>query len=122
MKLYRLMKAASDGRPEVGTRFGMLGVRPRDPRNPRKRFDVRASVATDIVHPGEGLSVNTNQNALRPPDDEFLIWEIEDSELGNDLEVCPASPPHYLIGPLYDMTLDELQQHLAGTRDHWQRV
>jgi hypothetical protein len=117
-----MMKADDDGKPAVGTKFGMLGVRPRDPRNLKKRFDVPATAPTDIVPPGDGMSVNADRFALKPPDDEFLLWVIEDADLGPDLAVSPAGPPHYHIGPLRDMTLAELQQRLAGTRERWQRV
>jgi hypothetical protein len=68
------------------------------------------------------MSVNTNPTALKPPDDEFLMWVIEDTDLGPELAVSPAGPPHYHIGPSRDMTLAELQQRLASTRDNWQRV
>jgi hypothetical protein len=122
VKLYRMMKAAADGLPEVGTKFGMLGVRPRDPKNPKKRFDVPATAPTDTVQPSDGISVNSDPNALTPPDDEFLLWVIEDTDLGPDLKTSEAGPPHYHVGPSHDMTLAELQQALAGTRDYWQQV
>jgi hypothetical protein len=122
VKLYRMMKAAADGLPEVGTKFGMLGVRPKDPTNPKKRFDVPATAPTDPVSPGDGMSVNADPAALKPPDDEFLLWVIEAADLGSDLAVSPARPPHYHVGPSHDMTLAELQQRLAATRDRWQRV
>jgi hypothetical protein len=122
VKLYRIMKAAADGLPEVGTKFGMLGVRPRDPTNPKRRFDVRATASTDIVSPGDGMSVNADPAALIPPDDEFLVWVIDEADIGPDLAVSPAKPQHYHVGPSHDMTLAELQQLLAGTRDRWQRV
>src|SRR5436309_1787805 len=56
-----MMKAAADGLPEVGTKFGMLGVRPKDPANPKKRFDVSAAAPTDTVSPGEGMSVDAEE-------------------------------------------------------------
>ena len=99
MKLYRLMIAADDGLPEVGTKFGMLGVRPKDPSNRRKRFDVPATAPTDTVRPGDGLSVNLDPAAVKPPDDEFLLWAIEETDLGPGLKASPAGPPHYHVGP-----------------------
>jgi len=116
------MMADDDGLPLVGVKFGMLGVRPKDPVNPKKRFDVSASKPTDTVHPGDGISVNTDPTAIKPPDDEFLLWVIEDGELGSELAVKEAGPPHYHVGPAHDMTLAELQRHLGDTRDRWQRV
>jgi hypothetical protein len=34
------------------------------------------------------MSVNTDPTALVPPDDEFLLWVIEDADLGPGLAVC----------------------------------
>ncbi|MBY0514090.1 MAG: hypothetical protein K2P78_09295 [Gemmataceae bacterium] len=81
MKLYRLMKVSPDGLPQVGEKFGMLGVRPRDPANPKKRFDVPAAAPTDLVQPGDGLSVNADPTVLRPPAPEFVLWSINDAEI-----------------------------------------
>jgi hypothetical protein len=117
-----MMKAAADGLPEVGIRFGMLGVCPKDPTNPRKRFDVSATAPTDRVKPGDGMSVNTDRTKLKPPDDEFLLWEIDDSVLGSGLAVFEAGPPHYHVGPAREMTLAELQKLVADTRGNWKRV
>ena len=113
MKLDRLMKAAANGLPEVGTKFGMLGVRPRDRANPKRRFDVPATAPTDIVQPGGGgLSVNADANALKPPDDEFLLWEIDSPDLGPELRVQPDRPPHYVLEVATDMPLAEMQEVL----------
>ena len=65
MRLYRVMRVAADGKPVVGTRGSMLGVRPTDPANtnPRAVFDVGAAHDGDLVYPGEGLSTSPNPNA-----------------------------------------------------------
>jgi len=68
------------------------------------------------------MSVNTDANELKPPDDEFLLWVIEDTAIGSELGVTEAGPPHHHIGPAHEMTLAELQQRIADTRDRWQRV
>ncbi|VTU00636.1 unnamed protein product [Gemmataceae bacterium] len=123
MKIYRLMKVAPDGLPLVGTKFGMLGVRPRDPANPKKRFDVPAAAPADPVQPGSGgLSVNTDPAALKPPDDEFVLWEVTHDALGSGLRVTPDGPPHYVIEVAGPTTLDEMQRRIAETREHWKRV
>ena len=123
MKLYRFMKAAADGLPEVGTKFGMLGVRPRDPAKPKKRFDVPAADPADPVRPGDGgLSVYADPAGLRPPDDEFLLWEMDADSLGPGLVLREDRPPHYVIEPAGDTTLAGYQLLLAGTRAHWRRV
>ena len=123
MKVYRVMKVAADGLPEVGNRFGQLGVRPKDPANAKKRFDVAASGPTDAVHPGDGgMSVNADPNAVRPPDDEFVLWEIDSNDLGPALRLSPARVPHYHVEPGSPTTLAVYQDQLAATRTLWRRV
>ena len=123
MKVYRVMKAAADGLPEVGTRFGQLGVRPKDPANAKRRFDVPAAAATDPVAPGDGgLSVNADPTAVRPPDDDFVLWAIDTTALGPDLRLTPAGPPHFHVEPTAATTLAEFQTRLADTRTRWERV
>ncbi|MBA4189681.1 MAG: hypothetical protein C0467_16980 [Planctomycetaceae bacterium] len=123
MKLYRLMKAADDGLPAIGTKFGMLGVRPKDAGNSKKRFDVPVSSPDDIVQPGMGgLSVNSDPNALKAPDDEFHLWVIESEQLSPGLRVEEAGPPHHVIEVATDTTLAEMQRQLAETRENWKRV
>ena len=67
MKLYRVMKLDADGKPLIGKRRNMLGVRPTDPnsKDPKRVFDVRAVNDADPVIPGEGLSTSPDQN--QPP-------------------------------------------------------
>jgi hypothetical protein len=123
VKLYRVMKIDLDGKPLVGTKFGMLGVRPTDPsnKNPRRRPDVAAVSATDIVSPGEGLSTSLDPNVfkLRPGE---AVFEIDTDDLGPDLRDNPDSPPHCLVQPIAPMTLESFQLAVADTRDLWEQV
>lgn len=125
MKLYRMMREAADGRPEVGDTFATLGVRP---IRPRGTPDVPAVDPGDVVRSGTGgLSVFAGPVAalpvrLRPPNTQFPLWEIDAADLGPGLRAVPAGPPHYLVEPDRDVTLAELQALLAATRNHWQRV
>ena len=122
MKLYRLMKAHADGKPLVGSGSMMLGVRPTDPAQPNKRADVPAAVGTDIVHPGDGgLSCYTDPNAITIQSTKLLLWSIETDDLPTELIPKSAGDPHYHIEPDRDVTLDDLQELLADTRDLWQR-
>jgi len=123
VKLYRVMKVAADGKPLVGTRRNMLGVRPTDPNNndPKRRFDVAAANDDDAVSPGEGLSTSLNPGRMRIGADEAL-FEIETDDLGPELVPNPDHPPHCLIEPSTTTTLGEYQQALADTRDLWQQV
>lgn len=124
MKLYRVMKVdPADGRPVVGTRRNMLGVRPTDPANtdPRRRFDIAAVDAADPVHPGEGLSTESVPGRLTVGRGEGL-FEIESDDLPAGLAVVPDRLPHCLIQPARTMTLGDFQAALRGTRDLWRRV
>ncbi|HVL12718.1 MAG TPA: hypothetical protein VM529_09140 [Gemmata sp.] len=112
------MKVAADGKPLVGIRFAMLGVRP---RNPTTTFDVDAVAGTDLVLPGEGLSTSPDPNSRQPRRGES-VFEIETDELSPDLAPNPDKPGHVLLEPSRSMTLDDFQQALADTRDLWQQV
>lgn len=123
MKLYRVFRIDTDGKPRVGHLSCMLGVRPADPTNPRRYFDVRAAVGTDPVVPGSGgLSVYSDPAAIRLRAANLFLFEMESDDLPGDLTTVPAGAPHYLIEPAAPMTLDDYQAALAATRDLWRRV
>jgi hypothetical protein len=124
VKLYRVMKVdPADGKPQVGIRGSMLGVRPTDPNttNPRPVFDVKAVNDADLVHPGEGLSTSPDPNSRKPRRAE-AVFEIETDDLGLDLAPDEDHPGHVLLEPARMMTLGEYQQALADTRDLWRRL
>jgi hypothetical protein len=117
------MRVAADGKPEIGTRGSMLGVRPTDPNNtnPSVVADVVAVDDADLVNPGEGLSTSPNSNSRQPRRNQ-AVFEIETDDLSPDLKPNPDKPDHCLLEPAKPMTLGEYQQALAATRDLWQRV
>jgi hypothetical protein len=125
VKLYRVMREAAGGRPEVGDGFAQLGVRP---VRPYRKADVPAADPGDPVRPGDGgLSVYAGSVAALPPalqpgKAKFPVWEIDTADLGPGLRAVPAGPPHYQIEPDRDTTLAELQAALPATRDRWARV
>jgi hypothetical protein len=128
MKLYRRMRADTDGKPLVGDRFGMLGVRPKGRAG---RSDVDAAAPTDVVRASarKGKSVNADvSNVPRPAGDEFVLWvlDVPDDDpatvLGTQLVADPDRPPHHVIRPSRDISLDAYQRALADTRAHWQLV
>ena len=123
MKLYRVMKLDADGRPLIGTRRNMLGVRPTDPNNkdPRRRADTEAVNPVDPVRPGEGLSTSLDPTVLRVGSGEAL-FEIEAADLGPYFRPNPDHPPHCLIEPTAPVALADFQQALASTRDLWEQV
>jgi hypothetical protein len=116
------MKVDADGKPLVGTRRNMLGVRPADPTSATKRKpDVAAVNDTDLVSPGEGLSTSSTPATFRVDRGE-AIFEIETADVGPELVENPDNPPHTLLQPAAAMPLGEFQQTLADTRDLWKRV
>jgi hypothetical protein len=120
-KLYRLMKTDTDGKPLVGSGAMMLGVRPVDPTHPQKRFDVPATSGSDVVHPGDGgLSCYTDPGAIKLRVKNASLWSIDVADLPQELVATVAGDPHHHIEPNTDVTLDELQQLLADTRDLWE--
>jgi len=123
VKTYRVMLLDANGRPVIGTRFGMLGVRPTDPNNsnPRRRFDVAANDPNDEVVGGEGLSTSLDPNVLKVRNGEGM-FELETADLPAELRENPDHPPHCLIEPSVPTTLQDFQLALAGTLDLWQRV
>lgn len=125
MILFRPMKVDADGKPKVGTRSYMLGVRPTDPNNtdPKRGSDVAASADTDIVQPGEGLSTSMKPDAKRVGKGEAL-FRIDTDLISDSLAVNPDRPPHCLLEVPAGgtVTLAEFQERLAATRDLWERV
>lgn len=122
MKLYRKMLMAADGLPVVGSDRNMLGVRPADPAFPNKIRDVGATLPTDPVRPGKGLSVYNDPGEI-PARVAGEMWEIDTDLLPPGLaHVQRGKPAHYHIEPSYLMTLGEYQKLLADTRDLWQHV
>lgn len=126
MKLYRVMKVdPTDGKPLVGIRRNMLGVRPYDPNNRHstRKFDVDAVTDAEPVLPGtlKGLSVSTEADRLHPAPDE-AIWQIDEEDLSPDFVAVPDRRPHHILEPSRRVTLAEYQLALRATRDLWERV
>lgn len=125
MKLFRAMREAADGLPEVGTAANHLGVRPGGTRH----SDVGAIDARDPVAPGGGglSTVPDDPRHLirfhRPPSlggsGKNPVWAIDADDLGPDLIVRMDTPSHALVEPSRAMTLQSYQQALAATRGRW---
>lgn len=127
MILYRGMRVAADGAPEVAPSARGLGVRP---GSAATKGDVRAVRPNDLVYPGHGgLSVAPDDPTALPkfrkppslgghgPDP---VWSLDLSDLGPDLGFRQDKPGHGLIEPSRPMTLQEFQDALAATRFRWQ--
>lgn len=129
MKLYRAMRTAPDGTPEVGPTARTLGVRPGD-RAPHN--DVPAVGSADAVLPGfGGMSVAPDDPANLPRNRRPTalggtgndpVWEIDDADLGPDLRFNQDRPTHGAVEPSRVMTLSEYEAALAATAGKWRRV
>jgi hypothetical protein len=129
VKIYRAMKADSDGMPQVGPSARELGVRPlgQMPHN-----DGSAAAPHASVNPGEGMSAAPQDPAhlprnRRPPQvkggtGKDPVWEIDTDDLGPKLQYVQDKPTHGVVGPKQPMTLAEFEQALAATRPRWVRV
>jgi hypothetical protein len=125
MRLYRSMKEAPDGFPDVGPSSRLLGVRPGNATKP----DVLAVLPTDPVLPGQGgMSVAPDDpmnlpRHLRPASlggsGRDSVWYIDMEDLGSDLAFRQDRPTHGLIEPQRALSLREFQDALAGSRLSW---
>ena len=124
-RLFRCMRPAADGYPEVGPSNRTLGVRP--------GIDVPAVNAGDTVHPGTGgVSVSPDDpmnlpSFRRPPayggTAKDPVWVIDEIDLGPDrvYRPDPARATHGFLEPARPMSLTEYEQAVDRTRDRWQR-
>ncbi len=120
MKLYRMMKLAPGGRPEVGDSFGRLGVRPSTKLN-CKTTDITVDATGMVGFGTDGMSTFDHPNA---PDSRHVDWVIESDRIEGHLCVVPSptTAGRYHIVPARSMTLVEYQFWLAETRDFWEQV
>src|SRR5262249_39269482 len=109
-RLFRAMRGAADGSPEIGANARALGIRP--------GVDVPATLTQETVLPGQGgLSVSPDDPMnlpffRRPPAFQGTgkdpVWVIDLIQLGSDLSYRPdpVHPEHGFIEPIRAMSLD----------------
>lgn len=122
MKLYRIMKIDTDGKPMIGIRRNMLGVRPTDPANtdPRRQPDVKAVVQGDIVPAGskQGLSVFADHVEIDTDvTKKDRLWVIDSDDLLQYSLVAAPDPldgdfgySHQVFEPERDTTIGQLSE------------
>src|SRR5262245_311820 len=100
------MKFDQNGKPKVGQKGYMLGVRPTDPHNtdPRRRYDVAAVNDAQLVQAGEGLSASVDPSVLKVRKGEAL-FEIDSADLSPFLHDNLDHPPHCFIEPVVPLPL-----------------
>jgi hypothetical protein len=123
-RLFRAMKEAADGLPEVGRSARTLGIRPGN----RTPCDVPAITPSDIVGPGDGGLVTADDPALlirhrRPASlggtGTDPVWVLELADLSPDLIARHDSVTHVLVEAAIPMSLADFEAQIAATRVQW---
>jgi hypothetical protein len=125
-QLFRSMREASDGLPELGDNPRSLEIRP--------GIDVPAQTLLDIVQPGQGgLSVSPDDPLnlpffRRPPLFQGIgkdpVWVLDEIELGADLTYRPdpSMASHGFLEPARPMPLGDFRRAIQQTRPLWTLV
>lgn len=125
--LYRGMRAAADGYPEVGETAKTLGARPKS-YFPEEQGDVVIDNSGWIWPRTGGMSANTDPGAIpafrRPlsfggTGKGLHMFTIEDQQLPPGLLFRRIDQGHGYIEPTRPMTYDEMQRLIHGTRNLW---
>jgi hypothetical protein len=131
--LYRSMKESPTGAPVPGPGKRLLGCVPTGPLlivDPNQRPDIR--VVAGRVRPGTGgmsVAPDSPYNLPRhrkPPRFGGIakdpVWEMDEADLGPDLQFVADSLQHGTIQPMREMTIDDYQAALARTASNWRKV
>jgi hypothetical protein len=138
--------AEENGKPKVGRSARLLGVRlgidvdvvemPRDWLDaqgylrPETERQSTGDVVIVAVRSTKGMSTSLSIESLpafrRPAafggTGRDPLWQIEDSNIGGDLEAVQDSATHVSIMPRATMLLEKYETALANTRNDWQKV
>ena len=120
-KIFRGMKD-DGGYPKIESSARGLGV--------REGIDSTVD-ANGMVEPGKnGMSMSPSPQDLpshrRPPEfggtGKDPVWQIDTSDLGDDLKYVPDKPRHRTIQPSKKMTLEKYKQALGSLRRKFRKV
>jgi hypothetical protein len=138
--------AEENGKPKVGRSARLLGVRPGIDidvvKIPRDCLDDQgylrsesAQKSTDelvvvAIRSTKGMSTALSIESLPPFRKPTAfggvgrdpLWQIEDSQIGDDLEAVQDSATHVSIMPRVSMLLEKYEAALANTQNNWQKV
>ncbi len=145
-KLYYRGMAEADGKPKVGRSARLLGVRlgididieeiPKDWLDaqgylrPEAERKATGDVVIVAVRSTKGMSTSLSIESLpafrRPTafggTGRDPLWQIEDSNIGSDLEAVQDSATHVSIMPRVTMLLEKYETALANAQNDWERV
>jgi hypothetical protein len=123
------MKSGSDGLPQLGRSARMLGIRTANEMTKGEEPDVTVKEPDEIIQPGTGgMSISPDSATNLPPfrrpaslggRGKDIVWVIDVTDLGQDLQFRQDSATHGLIEPAREMTLLEFEQAIETTRSKW---
>jgi hypothetical protein len=121
--LFRGMRGAADGSPELGSTAKTLGARP--------GIDIPVDEG-GMVRPGTGgMSVNDSPTGMpeyrRPPSfggsgKDLNMYCISSCDIGPGLRYAPDAGGHGFLEPAWEMPFSEYQGYLQGTAGSWGEV
>ncbi|MFN2595200.1 MAG: RHS repeat domain-containing protein [Actinomycetota bacterium] len=121
--LFRGMRGAADGSPELGSSAKTLGARP--------GIDITVDEG-GMVRPGTGgMSVNDSPTGMpeyrRPPSfggsgKDLNMYCISSCDLGPGLRYVPDAVGHGFLEPAWEMPFEEYQGYLHTTAGSWTEV
>lgn len=121
--MFRGMRGAADGSPELGNTAKTLGARP--------GIDIPVDEG-GIVRPGTGgMSVNDSPTGMpefrRPPSfggsgKDLNMYCISSCDIGPGLRYAPDAGGHGFLEPAWEMPFSEYQGYLQGTAGSWSEV
>lgn len=121
--LFRGMRGAADGSPELGSTAKSLGARP--------GIDIPVDEG-GMVRPGTGgMSVNDSPTGMpeyrRPPSfggsgKDLNMYCISSCDIGPGLRYVPDAGGHGFLEPAWPMPFSEYQGYLQGTAGSWAQV
>jgi hypothetical protein len=138
--------AEENGKPKVGRSARLLGVRPCIDvdvvKMPRDCLDDQGYLRSESARQSTGDLVNVAMRSTKGMSTALTIeslpaflkpaafggvgrdplWQIEDSQIGGDLEAVQDSATHVSIMPRVSMLLEKYETALTNTQNDWQKV
>ncbi len=135
-----------NGKPKVGRSARLLGIRPGIDvdvvKMPRNCLDDQGYLRSEAARESTGELVVVAMRSTRGMSTALSIeslpafrkpaafgglgkdplWQIEDSQIGGDLEAVQDSATHVSIMPRVSMLLERYEAALANTQNDWKKV
>lgn len=129
-RVFRDMAKAEDGKPFIGPYNWALGV-----RTGEKPYDIAVDeegmVAPIEAGRARGMSVTPdtplNMHKLHKPealggDGVYPLWVLDLAKIGPQVRYRVTSNTHGVLEPVQRMSLEQYEEALVETKDHWTLV